>query len=333
MQINLPQRRGPPTREESLPTAKLEPVDLQNHNFKKPTKQITSIDDIKHVWEKSVAYRDLLGFIRVINEAVKNKKMSEEYYKSENIEKLLTLLDTLSVWIDEVPPIEQPQRFGNKAFRIWFDRLKQQTESLLRERLDAKFEPAIEEISLYFIESFGNDIRIDYGTGHEMAFVTFLCCLFKIGLLNEKDYVACSFAVFEKYLELMRKLQQVYKMEPAGSHGVWSLDDYQFIPFIWGSAQFIDNHRLSPKSIADADIVNTFSKDYMFLRCIQYINSVKTGPFAEHSNQLWNISGVQLWSKVNNGLFKMYKAEVLAKFPVIQHYFFGSLMTTELAND
>ena len=37
---------------------------------------------------------------------------------------------------------------------------------------------------------------------------------------------------------------------------------------------------------------------------------VKTGPFAEHSNQLWNVSGVQLWSKVHSGLIKMYKAEV-----------------------
>jgi len=38
---------------------------------------------------------------------------------------------------------------------------------------------------------------------------------------------------------------------------------------------------------------------------------VKTGPFAEHSNQLYNISGVPAWSKVNSGLIKMYKAEVI----------------------
>ena len=37
---------------------------------------------------------------------------------------------------------------------------------------------------------------------------------------------------------------------------------------------------------------------------------MKTGPFAEHSNQLWDISGVPLWQKVNSGLIKKYRAEV-----------------------
>lgn len=81
------------------------------------------------------------------------------------------------------------------------------------------------------------------------------------------------------------------------------------------------------------EVVNSFSQDYMFLSCIKYINQVKSGPFAEHSNQLWSISGVPTWTKINAGLIKMYKAEVLSKFPLVQHIVFGSLFTLQPADN
>ena len=88
-------------------------------------------------------------------------------------------------------------------------------------------------------------------------------------------------------------------MEPAGSMGVWNLDDYQFVSFIWGAAQLSsEKQRSKPKSISDPDMAELLRKENHFFACLSYIHQVKSGPFHEHSNQLWNISAVPLWSKV-----------------------------------
>ncbi|CAG5131303.1 unnamed protein product [Candidula unifasciata] len=303
-------------------------IDVSTHTFVVPEKKIKLPEDLPK-WERSQAYSDLLGFILALNDAVKNKKIRDQYPVSSQVEKLHGLLEVLDKWVDEIPPIDQPQRFGNKAFRTWFARLKEKGPGLLEESLPPGFEPAVPELIVYLIESVGNDTRIDYGTGHELAFVAFLCCLCKLGVLREEDYVAVVLKLFERYLYLMRKLQLTYRMEPAGSHGVWSLDDYQFLPFLWGSSQLMDHPKIKPKSFINEDIYNGFYKDYIFLSAIKFINQVKTGPFAEHSNQLWGISAVPNWAKVNAGLLKMYRAEVLAKFPIIQHFMFGSLLTLD----
>uniref|UniRef100_A0A8C3IDX8 Serine/threonine-protein phosphatase 2A activator n=1 Tax=Chrysemys picta bellii TaxID=8478 RepID=A0A8C3IDX8_CHRPI len=233
-----------------------------------------------------------------------------KWKRSQPIEKLMELLDTLDRWIDETPPVNQPSRFGNKAFRTWYAKLDQEAENLVKTVVPEYLAEAAPEVALYLKESVGNSTRIDYGTGHEAAFAAFLCCLCKIGVLRVDDQLAIVFKVFNRYLEVMRKLQKTYRMEPAGSQGVWGLDDFQFLPFIWGSSQLIEHPNLEPRHFVDEKVVNENHKDYMFLECILFITEMKTGPFAEHSNQLWNISAVPSWSKVNQGLIRMYKAEV-----------------------
>uniref|UniRef100_A0A452V3P6 Serine/threonine-protein phosphatase 2A activator n=1 Tax=Ursus maritimus TaxID=29073 RepID=A0A452V3P6_URSMA len=270
-------------------------------------------------WKRSQAYADYIGFILTLNEGVKGKKLTFEYKVSEAIEKLVALLNTLDRWIDETPPVDQPSRFGNKAYRTWYGKLDEAPLSPLIWSLVRQ-----EQSHSFFWKTV--DLGCVSPPGHEAAFAAFLCCLCKIGVLRVDDQIAIVFKVFNRYLEVMRKLQKTYRMEPAGSQGVWGLDDFQFLPFIWGSSQLIDHPYLEPRHFVDEKAVNENHKDYMFLECILFITEMKTGPFAEHSNQLWNISAVPSWSKVNQGLIRMYKAECLEKFPVIQHFKFGSLL-------
>ncbi|XP_067928726.1 serine/threonine-protein phosphatase 2A activator-like [Watersipora subatra] len=303
-------------------------MDISQHKFSSPVKLLSQANMMPQ-WIASHAYADLTGFISAMNDAVKDKKLSEKYPISAAIEKLSNVLSTLSKWIDDIPPIDQPQRFGNKAFKQFYDKLVAESSTLLEEMLDERFHSSVCEIKVYLNEAFGNSTRIDYGTGHEFAFIAFLCCLYKLEILLEPDSVATVFNIFNQYIGVCRKLQTTYNMEPAGSHGVWSLDDFHFLPFIWGSSQLNGQSRISPAKAVQEDYYLSFYKDYMYLAAVKHICSVKTGPFPEHSNQLWNISGVPLWSKVNSGLIKMYKAEVLAKYPVIQHFLFGSLLTLD----
>ncbi|XP_062551514.1 serine/threonine-protein phosphatase 2A activator isoform X2 [Armigeres subalbatus] len=296
------------------------------YDFKIPEKNIKNVMDMA-IWEKSEAYYDIFGFISSMCVALQGTKQSQTLEYSPVIQKLIDALRRLEQLAIETPPVDQPARFGNVAFRSWFQKMQSESATLIEEAIPDQLRDAVPELNVYFAESFGNATRIDYGTGHELSFVMFLMCLFKIGAIERKDEVAVGLRLFHQYLNFVRKLQVTYRMEPAGSHGVWSLDDFQFVPFIWGSAQLAVKSPIEPAQFVEDNIIDVYRKEFMFVGCIDYIRQVKTGHFAEHSNQLWSISAVPSWAKISTGLIKMYQKEVMSKFPVIQHVYFGSILT------
>lgn len=242
-------------------------------------------------------------------------------------------------YIDLFPPSSDNQRFGNKSYRSWLKHVIQNSKAILNEVIQCNSknkqnnDSLIEELATYLNDSFGNMTRIDYGTGHELNFIIFLLVLDLNGFFPTTSYLDLIGKVFAKYIDLVRKLLVTYKMEPAGSQGVWGLDDYHFLPFIFGSSQLSTHSNYTPSIINDVDVCKLHSQDYLFLSSIVFIHKMKTGPFAEHSNILYNISMLSDWSNVCRGLLKMYQAEVLSKFQIVQHIYFGEFFSFENALD
>ncbi|WIA43238.1 hypothetical protein OEZ86_009744 [Tetradesmus obliquus] len=236
------------------------------------------------------------------------------------------MLADLWALVDAAPLVQQSLRYGNPAFRTWFAAMMDRTPQWVGKLLPLELQGAAVELLPYLLDSFGNPTRIDYGTGHETTFVAFMYCLAALGLVTEADRQALVCVVFNRYLELMRHIQTTYWLEPAGSHGVWGLDDYQFLPFVWGSGQLIGHPLIRPKSIHNEELLGMYGDDYLYLAAVKFVKAVKKGALQETSPMLDDVSSVPSWAKVNSGMVKMYQVEVLSKFPIMQHFLFGSLL-------
>ena len=333
-------------------------ADIRQHHFEKPVKKIYDGPDVLF-FLTSLAYRDIMTFMLQLNRSVLPRKVNSEDSSSNvstwplcpnqtvyslAVSSLRALLNKLSKLVDDVPPDTGPRRFGNVSFRKWYHIVEAKIDELLDESLSEQLKPAHAELGAYFLGSFGSSQRLDYGTGHELSFLAFLASLWKLDFfppqepgVQEREIVL---GVFEPYLVLIRKLIKIYNLEPAGSHGVWGLDDNSFLPYVFGSAQYCPAIKESddtpiegslpdapdPSSVAKKSLVDKEKDPNMYFSAIAFIYDVKKGPFWEHSPMLYDISGIKDgWGKINKGMIKMYNAEVLSKFPVVQHFPFGSL--------
>lgn len=318
-----------------------------------PVKRINSEADVA-TWLKSEAHDVYLLFVAHLAGAAVGRPTRTDAWQNcsdDAVGKVIALLRTLDTWTSEIELSARPQRFGNTAFRDWGARLESRVDALHEALLPESLRAFVPELRAYLLGGFGSFARLDYGTGHEMSFVAWLAMLYRLGFFGER-VEDLALEVFPAYLRVVWHVQDRYALEPAGSHGAWGLDDYHFVPYIIGAAQLSGPNvalapadaiapalypflarpaaragpRISPEETlthaprVDAPVPN------LYLSALARVNSLKRGAFTEHSPILSDIArSVRGWLKVHTGMLRMYDAECLGKFPVVQHFWFGGV--------
>lgn len=84
-------------------------------------KRITSPKHLQAFLTSDTA-RSFKAFILSLNQAVSGMRSSDPCPQSPATQLLEQALEQLSELVDQVPPVQQSLRYGNPAFRTWFDR-------------------------------------------------------------------------------------------------------------------------------------------------------------------------------------------------------------------
>lgn len=307
---------------------------MTNYNLHRQILSQTDLNDFL----LSESFTDIESFLLALNESIKGKERSDTNDHSALVNWALELMGEAEKLIEDFPPQNRNadvNRFGNVAFREWLFVLQDKVIPIYMVKAPVPKEN-VSELEGYFINSLGSSQRIDYGTGHELHFLLFL-----MGLeAKREEYPELVLHVFSAYLRLMRRLQKTYWLEPAGSHGVWGLDDYHFLPFLFGSAQLCGHENIRPRAVHSAEMVHYLASKYIYFDSILNILEIKSASSCHDEEDCLNdgpktnalrwmspvlddISVVKTWDKVNSGLFKMWKVEVMSKLPIMQHLLFG----------
>ncbi|KAF2169798.1 hypothetical protein M409DRAFT_64804 [Zasmidium cellare ATCC 36951] len=302
---------------------------LEGHKFLKPSRRILSERD-HELFIASPTHNLIVSFVFTLSDSVRDTTISNvaksTAAQDPAIVALLAVLDEADAILKQHPALDTGSRFGNPAFRDFLASVENTLPSW-HDKLGVKDQEAQQEVGTYLANAFGNGSRIDYGSGHELNFILWLLCLRQLSVVKEETFPALALLVFPRYLKVMRDVQSTYYLEPAGSHGVWGLDDYQFLPFLFGASQLVNHKHIRPLSIHNDLIVEECSKDFLYLDQIHWVNSTKTVQGLRwHSPMLDDISSAKSWAKVEGGMRKMFFGEVLRKLPVAQHFLFGSLL-------
>jgi len=166
-----------------------------------PAKCIENGEDLSF-FLGSKAYADIMTFVLQLNRAMVPLKddagtthtwplNGPHLTLSDNVRQMASLIQSLRSIMDRAPPETGPRRFGNVAFRTWYKAAQESAIELLKDTLSEAVWTHVEgeaergklekELEAYLLGGFGSSERLDYGTGHELSFMAFLGCVWKLG--------------------------------------------------------------------------------------------------------------------------------------------------------
>lgn len=172
---------SPITSAEPQATASdIQTFSIQSHTFQEPRKRIVSPASLER-FEASSAFAEILAFIRVCNTSVVGKTLTDDIETSQVCHALLKILDEVAAIRKATPPDASigSSRFGNPAFRTFYAKVRENNDRLHRmiPGLEVDSEAcrtARAELAVYLQESWGNEKRIDYGSGMELNMACWL---------------------------------------------------------------------------------------------------------------------------------------------------------------
>jgi serine/threonine-protein phosphatase 2A activator len=177
------------------------------HVFSVPVKKIHEGEDVSF-FLRSRGYSDLMTFLLQLNASMFPGKIAGDVHAweigasdagaevSAPVQNLHRLLNQLRSLIDQAPPDPGPRRFGNISFRKWYQLVEAKLPAWLEEYLpenvlqftSANDVSPLQEIQSYLLGSFGSAQRLDYGSGHELSFLAFLACIWKLDGFANQDW-------------------------------------------------------------------------------------------------------------------------------------------------
>ncbi|XP_017871484.1 PREDICTED: serine/threonine-protein phosphatase 2A activator [Drosophila arizonae] len=274
------------------------------------------------LWYNSMAYHDVIAYINRTSTAIQGVQQLEPhgYPVSLTMRKLCHLIDSLIMQLSSVKP------HAMNSYRTWSHQMLHKVFNMLETALPATKCEYVGELGQYLGSSFGNFTRADYGTGNELSFIFFLCSLFQAGILGAEDEPAAALMLFSRYLKCVRRLQSLFDLKPSAHQGAYSLDDFQFVAYMWGVAQLCYEPPFSPRELLDEATIREWRNQYLIVGCVAFLASTKTGTFAMHSNLLWSVASLSSWTQIYTGLQNMYLKEVICQFHLLRELCFGKLM-------